>query len=81
VKVELRVAAKLAKRYKLPRVLASGTGRIAAPGTVKVTVKPSARVRRKLTKVKRTLKATLVTTATDGAGNARTVSRTLKLSR
>jgi hypothetical protein len=36
-------------------------------------------VRRKLSK--RTVKATLATTATDGAGNARTVSRTVTLSR
>jgi hypothetical protein len=81
VKVELRVADRLAKRYKLPRVLASRRGRMAAAGTLKLTVKPRASVRRKLVKAKRTLKATLVTIATDGAGNARSVKRTVKLSR
>jgi hypothetical protein len=81
VKVELRLAAKQAKRFGLPRVLARGTARVPGAGTVRVAVRPGAAARRKLKKVRRALKATLTTSATDAAGNVRTVSRTLRLSR
>jgi hypothetical protein len=73
------VDARTAKRFKLPRRLARATGRLTAPGTVKLTVKASAAVRRKLPKAG--VKATLVTTATDATGHASTVSRALTLSR
>ena len=46
-----------------------------------MTVKPNASVRRRLKRVKGTVNATLTTTATDGAGHTRAVTRPLQLSR
>ena len=77
----LTLDTKTAKRLKLPRRLARATGSMTRAGTMRVTVKPSATVRRRLTRVKRTVNATLTTTAIDSAGHARTVTRRLRLSR
>jgi hypothetical protein len=77
----LTLDARTAKRHKLPRRLARATGSMARAGTVRVTVKPTASVRRRLKRVRGTVKATLTTTATDGAGHRRAVARTLRLSR
>ena len=75
VTVEVRLKARVAKRLKLPRVVARGTG------TEQVKVKPGPGVRRKLRRAKGTVRATVVVRAVDAAGNARTVTRPLKLSR
>ena len=77
----LTLDTKTAKRLKLPRRLARATSSMTRAGTMRVTVKPSATVRRRLTRVKRTVNATLTTTAIDSAGHTRTVTRRLRLSR
>jgi Ca2+-binding RTX toxin-like protein len=77
----LTLDSRTAKRLKLPRRLARAAGTLTRAGTVRVTVKPNASVRRRLTRVKRTVNFTLTTTAIDSAGHARTVTRRLRLSR
>jgi hypothetical protein len=77
----LTLDSKTAKRLKLPRRLARATGSMTRAGTMRVTVMPTASVRRRLTRVKRTVNATLTTTAIDGAGHSRTVTRRVRLSR
>jgi hypothetical protein len=80
VSAVLRVDARTAKRLDLPRRLARATGTLASAGSVRVRVKPTASVRRRLTRVRRTVKATLRTTAIDGSGQARVVTLRLRLS-
>ena len=81
VSAVLTIDARTAKRLKLPRRLARATGTLTRAGTVRVTVKPSASVRRRLRRVDGTVRTTLTTTATDGAGHTRAVTRPLRLSR
>ena len=81
VAVQLRVDARTAKKLHLSsRTIATGSATLTASGAKKVTVKPSAKVRRALRRL-RTLKVTLAATATDAAGNGRTRSRALTLTR
>jgi subtilisin family serine protease len=81
VAVQLRVDARTAKKLRLSsRTIATGSATLAASGAKKVTVKASAKVRRALRRL-RTLKVTLAATATDAAGNGRTRSRALTLTR
>jgi hypothetical protein len=75
VTVEVRLKARVAKRLKLPRVIARGTG------AERVKVKPGPVVRRKLRRAKGVVRATVAVRVVDAAGNARTVTRALKLSR
>ena len=81
VSAVLIIDARTAKRLKLPRRLAQATGTVTSAGMVRVTVKPTASVRRRLKRVKRAVNATLRTTATDGAGHTRAVTSPLRLSR
>ena len=81
VAVVLRVDARTAKKLHLSsRTIAAGTATVTASGAKKVTVKASAKVKRALRRVRR-LKVALSTTATDAAGNARTRSGALTLTR
>lgn len=79
VSAVLTVNARTAKRFKLPRRLASASGAMAHAGSVRVRVKPNASVRKRLQRVKRPVQATLTTTAVDAAGQARVVKRPLRL--
>jgi hypothetical protein len=79
VSAVLTLDARTAKRLKLPRRLARARGALVRAGSVRVRVKPTASVRRRLSRVKRPVKATLRTTAVDGAGQARVVTSRLRL--
>jgi hypothetical protein len=79
VSAVLRLDARTAKRHKLPRRLARATGALARAGSVRMRVKPTASVQRRLKRVKRPMRARLTTTAVDGAGQARVVTQRLRL--
>jgi uncharacterized repeat protein (TIGR01451 family) len=66
--LELRLTAATARRLKLPVVIGSARKTIAAAGTVRVTIRLKTVARRKLAKLA-SLRATLVATAKDPAGN------------
>jgi hypothetical protein len=61
-------------------VLAVAKRTVQAPGRLTVRLKPSRRALARL-RTRRPRKLVLVVTATDGAGNARTVRRSVKLTR
>jgi subtilisin family serine protease len=81
VAIALRVDARTARKLHLSsRMIATGTGTLTASGARKVTVKASAKARRALRRVRR-LKVAVSARATDVAGNGRTHSRSLTLTR
>jgi large repetitive protein len=85
VRVELRIDRRTAKRLHLAAdsstvVIATGSATLTKAGTKSVTVRLSSKAKRALKSV-RTLKATLRATATDAAGNHRTRSTTVTITR
>jgi subtilisin family serine protease len=85
VRVELRVDGRTARKLRLTTrastvTVATGSGSLPRAGRTSVTVRVSARAKRALANV-RSLKVSLRAAATDVAGNGRTRSRTLTLSR
>lgn len=80
VNARLSIKRKIAKRRKVPRLVARGAARIAAPGTTTVVLQFHRSVRRRLAGV-RVLRATLVISARDAAGNAAEIERSVTIRR
>ena len=85
VRLELRLDRRTAKRLHLRSAtatvrIATGSAAFARPGSAKVTLRLTSKAKRALARA-RNVKATLVVTASDAAGNRATRTRTLTLTR
>ena len=85
VRLELRLDRRTAKRLHLRSAtatvrIATGSAAFARPGSAKVTLRLTSKAKRALARA-RNVKATLVATASDAAGNRATRTRTLTLRR
>lgn len=84
VDLSLTLPARTAKRLRMSAartvVIARGKRSSAAAGQVKVVLRPTARAKKRLRKLRR-LKATLKLVATDAAGNKTTAARAIALRR
>jgi subtilisin family serine protease len=85
LRVELRLDARTAKKLHLTTrssavTIATGTAALTAAGNAKVRVRLMSKAKRALKRVRR-LKVSVRATATDAAGNARTRSRTVTITR
>lgn len=80
MQAKLLIAKKLAKKLKLPTVLGKAPANLAAAGTTNLVVKFTAKAKRKLAKL-RSVRVTLVLTATDPAGNTATARKAVTLRR
>jgi len=80
LRAQLRLAPKLAKKLKLPQVVGQATKSLQAGQATKVVVKLKAKAKRKFKGMQKVV-LQLVTTATDPAGNTRTVKKKVVLRR
>jgi hypothetical protein len=85
LRVGLRLDARTAKKLHLTTrssavTIATGTASLTAAGNAKVRVRPTSKAKRALKRMHR-LKVSVRATATDAAGNARTRSRTVTITR
>jgi hypothetical protein len=85
VRIDVTVDGRTAKRLRLAKRatavrVAAGTATVAKGARASASVRFTAKAKRALRRV-RTVKAAVRVTATDAAGNARTSSRSLTLSR
>ena len=80
VNAQLSIKRKLAKRRKVPRLVASGAARLATPGTTPVVLRFRRPVRRRLAGV-RMLRAELVVSVRDAADNATEIDRSVTIRR
>jgi hypothetical protein len=80
VRARLMVDARTARRLRVARTVASGTARLGGQGTTYVFMRFRGRAVRRLS-TKRPVRAVLHVTASDGARNARTEKRAIRLRR
>lgn len=80
LKLDVQVPAKTAKKYKVSRSLIARSRSLKMAQQVTLRMKPGSRSRKRLGRLRR-VKATLVATGTDSAGNKRTVTKRVTLAR
>ncbi len=69
VSSQLRLSAATARSLGLPRIIGTATGQLRSRGSASVTVRLTARAKRRLNRLRSAVKAQLTVTATDAAGN------------
>lgn len=82
VSAQLRLSAATARRLGLPRIVGTATGQLKRRGSASLTVRLTARAKRRLGRMRSAVKVQLTLTATDAAGNvARAPLRAVTLKR